>query len=72
MITCLFSAIGYLKTAGQLKKTFYGFYKHLNHGGVCIIDAWFDNSHWKEGSVHMRCHDDKDLKIARVSYSGRR
>ena len=72
VITCLFSAIGYLKTAERLKKTFSGFYKHLNAGGVCIIDAWFDSSHWKEGSVHMRCHDDKDLKIARVSYSGRR
>lgn len=72
VITRLFSAIGHLKTTEKLKKTFGGFYKHLNPGGVYIIDAWFDNSHWKEDSVHMRCHDDKDLKIARVGYSGRR
>jgi ubiquinone/menaquinone biosynthesis C-methylase UbiE len=71
-ITCLFSAIGYIKTPAQLKKTLAGFYNHLNPGGVCIIDAWFDKSHWKVGSVHMRVYDYKDLKIARVGYSSKR
>jgi ubiquinone/menaquinone biosynthesis C-methylase UbiE len=69
VITCLFSAIGYLKTSDQLKRTFGGFYRHLNPGGICIIDAWFDKSRWHVGSVHMRAYDYAGLKIARIGYS---
>lgn len=69
VITCLFSAIGYAKTAEQLRKTLSGFYKHLNLGGICIIDAWFDKAHWRVGSVHLHSYNGNDIKIARVGYS---
>lgn len=69
IITCLFSAIGYIRNSADLKKTLLGFYNHLNSGGVCIIDAWFDKAHWKVGSVHIQEYKSNDLKIARVGYS---
>ena len=69
VVTCLFSAIGYAKTAAQLRNTLSGFYKHLNPGGICIIDAWFDKEHWRVGSVHLRSYDGDTVKISRVGYS---
>lgn len=69
VITCLFSAIGYAKTLKQLKDTLEGFYKQLNKGGVCIIDAWFDRAHWRVGSVHLTSYNGDGLKIVRVGYS---
>ena len=69
VVTCLFSAIGYAKTAAQLRNALSEFYKHLNPGGICIIDAWFNKEHWRVGSVHLHSYDGDAVKIARVGYS---
>jgi len=40
IITCLFSAINYVKTYDNLKKTCENFAHHLKQGGVAIIEPW--------------------------------
>lgn len=71
VITCLFSSIGYVKTYSNLNKTIRNFSKHLKTGGVVIIEPWLTPKAWKTGSLHMRCSDGKDRKIARIVVSGK-
>jgi len=69
IITCLFSAIGYLKSDQNLKKTIQNFGRHLKVGGVIIIEPWFSKEKYKIGTPHLSIYDGKDIKIARVSVS---
>lgn len=69
VITCLFSAIGYVKTYQNLQKTLKNFAKHLKTGGVVLIEPWFTKSAYKAGSVHMATYENKDIKIARLTLS---
>jgi SAM-dependent methyltransferase len=41
VIISLFSAIGYVKTVSRLHKTIKNICRHLNPGGVVIIEPWF-------------------------------
>jgi ubiquinone/menaquinone biosynthesis C-methylase UbiE len=72
VITCLFSSIGYVKTLTNLKKTLSNFYRHLNEGGVAIIEPWFISEVYSVGSPHMETYSDADLKIARLNVSQRK
>jgi len=38
-IICMYGAVNYLETEKGLEKTFSHFFKHLNHGGIVIIDT---------------------------------
>jgi ubiquinone/menaquinone biosynthesis C-methylase UbiE len=69
VITCLFSSIGYVKTYSNLRKTVRGFARHLNEGGVVLIEPWFTKSAYVSGSPHMTTYDGKDVKIARLNIS---
>ena len=71
VILCLFSAIGYVRTYPRLARALRNFAKHLQEGGVVIIEPWFTKAQWKNGSVHLTRHSKSDnLKIVRVGYSG--
>ncbi len=69
VITSLFSAIGYVKTYANLRKTIQQFARHLKPGGVVIIEPWFSPDTYKSGAPHMSTYDDYDLKIARLTVS---
>jgi ubiquinone/menaquinone biosynthesis C-methylase UbiE len=68
-IICLFSSIGYVKTYSKLRKTVWGFVRHLKKGGVVLIEPWFTKSAYVSGSLHMTTYDGKDVKIARLNVS---
>jgi SAM-dependent methyltransferase len=67
VIISMFSAIGYVKTLSNLKKTIMNFSKHLNVGGVVIIEPWFTSDVYKKGTPYMTVYEDDDLKIARLN-----
>ena len=69
VITCLFSAIGYVKTYSNLEKTLNAFSNHLDSGGVTIIEPWFTKDVYSVGRPSITVYEDDDLKIARVSVS---
>ncbi|MBI4121160.1 MAG: class I SAM-dependent methyltransferase [Parcubacteria group bacterium] len=69
VVLCLFSSIGYVKTLPNLEKTIKNFARHLNVGGVVIIEPWFRKSVYEVGSPHMTTYEDKDTKIARLAIS---
>jgi SAM-dependent methyltransferase len=69
VVTCLFSAIGYVKTLDNLSRAVQCMAQHLSAGGVLLIEPWFTPETWRPGTVHARFIDDPDLKIARINTS---
>ena len=66
-IICLFSSIGYVKTRQRLHQAIQNMARHLQPGGVLIIEPWFSPEAFIPGSVHGLWVDKPDLKIARVN-----
>ena len=69
VVTCLFSAIGYVKTLANLSRAVQCMAQHLSAGGVLLIEPWFTPATWRPGTVHARFIDEPDLKIARINTS---
>lgn len=70
-ITCLFSAIGYTKTADNMRAAVKNMGQHLTEGGVLVVEPWFTPDKWKVGTPHAVFVNEPDLKIARVNISER-
>jgi ubiquinone/menaquinone biosynthesis C-methylase UbiE len=68
-ITCLFSAIGHLKTKRKLGLAVRNMSRHLKLGGVLIVEPWITPRQWQDGSVHANFVDQPELKIARMNIS---
>nr|WP_276977578.1 class I SAM-dependent methyltransferase [Ferrimicrobium acidiphilum] len=69
VVLCLFSSIGYLKTAGDVRKALLNFARHLKKGGVLIVEPWLQKSEWRDRTVSLRSYDGDSAKIARVSFA---
>jgi SAM-dependent methyltransferase len=69
IVTCLFSAIGYVKTLENLSRAIQCMAQHLSAGGVLMIEPWFTPETWRPGTVHARFIDEPDLKITRMNTS---
>ncbi len=69
VVTCLFSAIGYMTTLDDLGCAIDTMTRHLLPGGVLLVEPWFAPEQWNANSVHMRTVDEPDLKIARIVHS---
>ena len=69
VITCLFSSIGYVKTLDRLQQALSTMSRHLNPGGILILEPWFTPDAWYSNTVHAVFIDEPDLKIARVNTS---
>jgi ubiquinone/menaquinone biosynthesis C-methylase UbiE len=72
VVSCLFSAIGHLGTKEDVRKTFANFARHLNPGGVAIVEPWFGPAAFHPGTVYLRKTESPDLTAVRLSYSTRR
>lgn len=71
-ITCLFSAIGYVRTLPALEATMHNFAHHLRPGGVVVIEPWIPPEQWISGHAGLVTHDAPALKIARMNVTTRR
>ena len=67
VITCLFSAIGYVETLSRLRQTLRTIVRHLRPGGVVIIEPWFGPGVLDTSTVHAIFVDEPGLKIARMN-----
>lgn len=68
-ITCLFSSIGYVKTTARLEAAIQNMTRHLQPGGVLIVEPWFTPEQWKPGRVSALFVNEPDLKISRMNIS---
>jgi ubiquinone/menaquinone biosynthesis C-methylase UbiE len=71
VVTCLFSAIGYVKSVAELEQAVATMARHLKPGGVLFVEPWFSPEDWHTGSVHATYVEQPELKIARMNISGR-
>ena len=69
-ITCLFSAIGYVRTVERLRRAVANLARHLAPGGVLVVEPWLFPDVYKPGHIHGQFVDRPALKVARVGRSG--
>lgn len=70
-LTCLFSAVGYLTTVGDIRRAYTAFAHHLRPGGVALIVPWLATNVFRPGSVHLQTYVSPELKMARASTAKR-
>ena len=66
IITLLFNSTNHLKNIYELKKTVDNVSKHLKPGGLLVVEMFHDINYFLKNSHHLRIHDGKDIKIARI------
>jgi SAM-dependent methyltransferase len=71
VLTCLFSAIGYVKSLESLNRAIGSMARHLVPGGLLLIEPWFTSDAWTAGTVHTMFIDEPDLHIVRMNTSFR-
>lgn len=71
VVSCLFSAIGHLRTVRDLRATFRNFAAHLRPGGLLIVEPWIDPSCFRSGFLRLVTHRTPDAVVARMSVSSR-
>ena len=67
VITCLFSAIGYVMTEVRLQQAIQNMANHLVPGGVLIVEPWLSPEEWKPGSLHGLNVEEPNLRISRMN-----
>ena len=70
VVTCLFSAIGYMKTKAELQRSVRNMSRHLLPGGVLLVEPWFTPEQWNPGRVSTILVDKPERKIVRMSRAG--
>jgi ubiquinone/menaquinone biosynthesis C-methylase UbiE len=71
-VVCLFSAISYNVTMGELRKVLGGFYRHLKAGGVAVFDTHFMKRNFVDGFRDEDVFDDGRVIGARLAVSTRK
>jgi ubiquinone/menaquinone biosynthesis C-methylase UbiE len=69
VITCLFSAIGHVKTRPRMIGAVGNMANHLQPGGLMILEPWITPANFRKGIVGFNYVDKANLKIARTNIS---
>src|SRR2546425_1720620 len=67
IITCLFSAIGHVKTKARMRGAVRNMAGHLQPGGLMILEPWITPANFRKGIVGFNFVDKPNLKIARIN-----
>ncbi len=69
VVTCLFSAIGYVRTEPAMRRAVANMARHLVPGGVLLVEPWFTPETFHPGTLHALFVDQPELKISRMNLS---
>jgi len=72
VVTCLFSSIGYARSTENLRRAIVCMARHLEPGGVLLVEPWLLPEVYRPGKVHAVFVDEPELKLARVNLSEQR
>lgn len=64
VVVCLFSSIGYVQTLDNLRKAVTCFTRHLNPGGLLVIEPWITPEKYWVDRITANFVDQPNLKIA--------
>lgn len=70
-VVCLFSSIGYARTADDLRRSLATMSDHLRPGGVLVVDAWLTPEAWEDGHVSADSTTQAGRAVARATRSWR-
>ena len=70
-VVCLFSSIGYVRTVERLHAAIAAMARHLEPGGVLVVEPWLAPDAYRERHVGAVFVDEPELKVARISVGGR-
>lgn len=71
VVTCLFSSIGYTRTPEDLARALAAMTRHLEPGGVLVVDAWLTPEAWTDGHVGAEAATEPGRAVARTDRSWR-
>ena len=66
-VVCMFSSIGYVKTEERLRDAIASMARHLEPGGVLVVEPWLSPDVWGKPHVGAVFVDEPKLKIARLN-----
>jgi hypothetical protein len=72
VVTCLFSAIGYVRSEAELRETLRTFALHLREGGVAVVEPWITPGAWRPGKVRLLAQRSKAGPIVRMDSAATR
>ena len=72
VVSCLYSAIGHLRSERDVAAAFANCARHLAPGGVAIVEPWIDPEEFRAGYVHLLTHRSPSATVARMAFSSRR
>lgn len=70
-VVTLFSAVGHLMTVERLNAAVAAMARHLNPGGVLIVEPWLSAEAYRTGKVSANFVNEPDLKVARMTLGER-
>jgi SAM-dependent methyltransferase len=71
VVTCLFSAIGYVKTAERAERAILSMARHLRPGGALLVEPWLPPDGWKAGTLSINTGETQDGLVCRMALSRR-
>jgi SAM-dependent methyltransferase len=69
VVTCLFSAIGYVRTVARLEQAISCMARHVRLGGVLLVEPWFVPDQWQPGTQFIHAGQVGKDKVCRMSLS---
>jgi SAM-dependent methyltransferase len=70
VVSCLFSAIGYMLDLDQLGAATAALATHVAPGGLLLVEPWITPDVWQAGRPHALAAQDDGLAVTRMSRSG--
>jgi ubiquinone/menaquinone biosynthesis C-methylase UbiE len=64
VVTCLFSSIAYVRTEERMRAATLAMRRHLNPGGVILVEPWFTPESYWTGTITSNRVEEEDIKIA--------
>lgn len=64
VVTCLFSAIAYVRTPESMRRAIAAMARHLEPGGLLVVEPWLWPERYWTGTITANHVDEPDLKIA--------
>ena len=71
-VTCLFSAIGHVRSRQRLERAIRRMVAHLKPGGLLLVEPWITPNQWRSGRLDANFVNESALKLARINISGRK
>jgi SAM-dependent methyltransferase len=72
VVTCLFSSIGFVGGPDGLAAAARALARHLNPGGVALVEPWITPEEWLPNRPHLLTHEEPEVVLARATVSGLR